>query len=312
MTWASLISGIHAAGGGLWFVLALAAAVAVAALQSLVRVHRGHQRVPLLADQRATASLEFCLVLPMVMFMVLILAQTTLVMAGNMYVHYAAFAATRSAIVQLPLDYGGVDDGYNTISNDRGNPKLEVIRRAAAMALIPVSGRAESGNIPASAIKDGVVSYYNGYGKPRPNWLSPTTATSSKFKSYSISSLEAAANYAEQNTDVYVMETVVADDDQGVEFWRLEEPKTFGPKDPVTVQVSHRLYLAVPYVRWIFSDVLVNSGTYTTRYGATAKSFEHDHESPQHTYRTITAQSTLTNEGIRVALPDPTPIPRRP
>ena len=51
-----------------------------------------------LAAEGGTATLEFCMVIPIVLFLILLLVQSTLLMVGNQFVHYAAFAATRSAV----------------------------------------------------------------------------------------------------------------------------------------------------------------------------------------------------------------------
>ena len=74
----------------------------------LARLGRSQRRPS--GPSQGTATIEFALVMPIMLFLILLLAQTTFVMAGNLFVHYAAFAATRSAIVYIPADYGPEED----------------------------------------------------------------------------------------------------------------------------------------------------------------------------------------------------------
>ena len=69
---------------------------------------------------------------------------------------------------------------------------------------------------------------------------------------------------------------------------------TFGPRDPVTVRVTHRLHLAIPYVNALFSDGVLDASQGTGRYAL------------------VTAQSTLTNEGVYDDLPPKPDVPRAP
>ena len=261
-----------------------------------------------LRDESGTASLEFCIILPILLFMTLTLAQSTLVLAGNIFVHHAAFVATRAAIVQAGQDTGY---GRNQVSNESGDPKLEAVRKAAVFALVPVSGRVESGSAPGPAYANGMADVYRQYNREVPNWLKPHVASSARFRSYNISGIEAGLYYADLNTLVYFMETEVLNQDD-VEFRRIEGVHTLGPKDPVTVQVEHRLHLGVPYVRWIFSDTQVTQTPYETRWGGQVSTWERDKEAEDRKYRTITAQTTLHNEGIDDRLPPTPSIPRIP
>ena len=193
----------------------------------------------LAGDQAGVATIEFCLVLPILLFMILLLAQTTFAMSGNMYMHYSAYIATRAAVVYIPQDDGSFDGAPNRISNSVTTPKREAIRMAAVFALEPVSGRLESGGLQAGLYKDGVTGLYGGYNQPAPNWLKVYAPITPRARAFSISSSEAKLNYADANTDIYVMETIVHPD-ESVEFRRISGSYEFGPKDPVTIQVEHR------------------------------------------------------------------------
>src|SRR5690606_37869617 len=72
--------------------------------------------------QAGTATMEFALVFPIFLFFILTLVQTSLLMVGNLYVHYAAFASVRSAIVQVPRN--PVVDPYNSAVNETRNRVL--------------------------------------------------------------------------------------------------------------------------------------------------------------------------------------------
>lgn len=269
----------------------------------------GYRKRGPISDQTGVATFEFCLVLPIFMFVSLLLAQLTMVMAGNLFVHHAAFVATRAAIVQVPQPTGA---GRNVIVNSQGDEKLEAVRKAALLALVPVSGREESGGSGGAAYNSALLGLYDGYQKNTPNWLTPTQGVG-KWRSYSISTVEAAVYYADRNTNVHWMEIDEMDADDVV-FKRIPqgESRLVGPKDPVTVQVEHRLHLGVPYVRWIFSDTEVQVREYETMWGERTQGYDYDKQADNRKYRTVTAQYTLHNEGVDDQLPPEPSIPRVP
>ena len=231
-----------------------------------------------LSRRQGTATIEFALVAPIGVFFTLLLAQTTFVMAGNVIVHYAAFSATRSAIVQIPFD--GILEGEpsNSITCARGKPKFEAIRQAAVFCLIPVAGRSEEGNIPSTAFVSGLEAYFAKYGRRTPNWVGSQMAW--RYR------------YADLNTEVRLMRTTVQSPTQ-MSFEPLVGTHRFGPVEPITVHVAHRFNLALPYVSWIFAD-----GRHTSHFWGTGRFTE------------IEAQYTLTNEGISRALPPLPSVPR--
>ena len=309
--WQALVDSVSP---GILAILIVSLLGVIGCVLTLWGVGRGQARrrsKTLATDQAGVATIEFCLVLPILLFMILLLAQVTLAMGGNIYVHYSAFIATRAAIVYIPQDDGTLDGAPNFISNSTNTPKREAIRLAAVYALVPVSGRLENGALQAGRYKDGITGYYEGYGAGTPNWNKVYVPFSPKATTFSISSTEAKLNYADANTDIFVMETIV-NPDESVEFRRISGTYEFGPKDAVTVQVEHRLYLPVPYVRFLFSDAQINISRSEIRGGGSSQSFTYDHNDDARRYRTITAQYTLTNEGIYDELPPAPRIPRLP
>lgn len=89
-------------------------------------------------------------VFPIGLMVFLILMQAALLFNANMVVHYAAFAAARMAIVAVPMDMEDTEEWANLVwpatEDSQGqSAKLELIRRAAVLALTPVSAPLEGG-----------------------------------------------------------------------------------------------------------------------------------------------------------------------
>jgi hypothetical protein len=138
-----------------------AALLAVAAELALVaRFFRPNWRQGWLAalhrDQSGgVQSLSFVLAAPLFIMLMMLAVQITQVMIGLMTVHYAAFAAIRSASVWIParLEPGSME-GENRVGQRRlligrypggseyliepGGQKFEQIRRAAALACVSI------------------------------------------------------------------------------------------------------------------------------------------------------------------------------
>ena len=81
-------------------------------------------------------------------------------MVGNVFVHYAAFSATRAAIVQIPQDAGPLEP-RNTVTVQEDSRKLYAIGAAAAYALVPVSGPLEQPEGSADAFVRGLESVFS-------------------------------------------------------------------------------------------------------------------------------------------------------
>ncbi len=228
----------------------------------------------ILRCDEGTATVEFALVTPIVLFMSLVLLQVMLLMTGHIFVNYAAFAAVRAAITTIPYvtdgEPGNVYVGGSTLG------KHEAIRRAAVFAVMPVSGRLDTtGTISPDAFVSGLEEYYAAAGQSKPRWIDTLAAD--------------RLRYADANTQVEVCE-LTAHDDGTITISPIGTgaEHTFAPHDPITVRVSHRFSLTVPYVRRIFADD------------------EHSGGSGYGLYTVMSAQYTLTNEGIDKLLP-PTP-----
>jgi len=142
----------------------MAVGMAVLGLMLLVLV-RARPRVRpagvrgLHGDQGGAAAIEMAFVFPLGLMIFLLVIQAALVFNANMVVHYAAFAAARMTIVVVPLNLAD-DPTFPEKRNWVRNPdvasvpksqKLEMIRRAAIMAVMPISAKASGGLTPADA-----------------------------------------------------------------------------------------------------------------------------------------------------------------
>lgn len=246
------------------------------------------ERSGVLADERGTATIEFALILPVLLTVALLLVQTTLVMGGNIFVHYSAFAAVRSAVVQIPAAYEG--EPANWYVDDREAVKREAIHRAAAMALLPVAGPRGSAGEQAwlsTGVAEGLGTMHRRLGEAEPYWVSDR--------------MTGRMSYALEHTDVQVlrMHGGATADDEGGQGWADEsgvraEQLTRGrvsARDAIAVRVEHRLHLPVPYVNRVFADGQTEWGGMTMELGA---------------------RSMLTNFGLLDRLPDEPELERVP
>lgn len=231
-----------------------------------------------LSDDRGTTSIEFALVFPILLVITLIMVQSMMMMAGNIYVHYAAFVATRAATIEIPQDYtdrGDYEADY--YAPGKGSIKHERIRRAAYMALVPVAGQSDGGTGPSGEVVSAISSHFSTYGSNEPMWVQ--------------AKLAAKVGYAESNTEIELLETLVQSDND-VTFDPLpENPYRFGVRDVITVRVIHKLNLGVPFASRFFADG------------------DNDAKGPGR-YTLVTARATFTNEGVPNKLPEKPDIDR--
>ena len=243
--------------------------------------HAQFKRPADVTSENGPATLEFVLIIPMLLFCTLTLAQTTLVMGGNIFVHYSAFAATRSAITTIPLNYTDQGEPRNYLVLPDGQ-KAQRIRQAATFALLPVAGRlSDSSTSESQLLVEGFKSYYRDLNQEPPVWID--------------NFLAARLAYANAHTDITFSRAVTESVDDLAMMTLEAGVHQFGPREPITVQVEHQLNLAVPYVWPLFAD-------------STAA---------RHTL--VKAYYTLNNEGIDIELPPSPrrpldfsqPLPRR-
>ncbi len=178
--------------------------------------------------EAGTAAIEFALLFPFALMIVLVMIQSMLLVAGNLAVHHAAYAAARSAIVRIPenLSYG---EPRNVLALPEFSAKFHRIRSAAVYAVMPVSAGKEGlgGMDPggAAVIQEGFEKFWQLYGSSAPNWVQ--TMLVGKYQ------------YAWNFTEV-----------------SLSDPAgggAYGDHETISVQVRHMLYLSVPYAGMVFS-----------------------------------------------------------
>ncbi len=192
------------------------------------------------APQRGAVMLEFVLIVPVALWLVMVMAQSTLVLGGNLCVHYAAYCGARSAIVQAPLERGDEWPNYFDSSFDpEASPKLEQIRQAAVWAVMGVSrSNYERQNPSGSYLAEAIGGFLTASGKARPGWVDRYLA--SKF------------SYANDMTEVELAAPV--------------DGLTYGRHEDLRVIVRHHLYLAVPLASRLFANladgVVLDDGAY--------------------------------------------------
>ena len=229
-----------------------------------------------LLDDSGTATVEFTLVFAPALWICLILLQTVLMFSGQLFVHYAAYAAVRSAIVHIP---SGLPGGGGDMAN--GDAVMQSAQRAAAYALAPVSGKSNDLAGPPTAFVAGLQDYFDQMEQAAPNWVDRLAG---QRLAYALAHTEA---------EIYIARRV---DGGSYRLSRVDGDDLvyYGPKDPVTIGVKHRLHLSIPYASVFFAD-----GKQQTAGGETA-------------YALVRATSTLTLEGIDRQLPPTPPLEREP
>jgi len=236
--------------------------------------------------ESGVATLEFTLVFPILLTFSLLLIQTALLYAGNLVVHSAAFAATRAAIVQIPYDDQFNGEPSNVIYNGpsgattlAGWGKYDRIRWAGVVGVWPVSGPGEPESRQADGIHGAMTSYFNDLRGSAPAWVDTL--------------IEDRLHYAadHDNTRITIRRMRLDDHSHQVVFEALADGdyETFGPREPITVQLIHRFNLSVPYVRSVYAE-----DSQDIRGGYRGM------------YTEISTQYTLTNEGLMDELP---PLP---
>jgi len=231
-------------------------AVLAGVLWQAGRPYRGRRRA-----EEGNVLIEFALVLPFLLLLSLLMAQTSLVMVGNVCVHYSAFCAARAAIVTVPKDYGAGEPRNLLRDFSDETSKLHKMRMAAAWALSGVSCGSEEITASQDALADGIGRFFSVQGIEPPAWADQGLAR--RF------------TYAMDHTEVTVAPPEVDEDD---------DDEYFDEHEDLHVTVRHTLYLAVPTAAKLFAmfpggvELDFGDGEYGT---------------------VVTASCTLPNEGVQ-------------
>jgi len=224
----------------------LACIIALAALTWVLWLcGRGHRRS--VDAEGGQIILEFALALPIALMLVLVMVQSSLLMGGNICVHYAAYCAARSAIVQIPDDVWPAEPANFVIDPD-ASAKLHRVRLAAVWAVMPVS--CSSKKFPpgdAYSLVDGLRRFFERYDRQAPGWARSDY-------------LGRKMGYAERYTGVTMLRRDGQDERGGVRYRELVYPYTYGEHEEVRVAVDHTFYLSVPYAGRVFASLDAEDG----------------------------------------------------
>jgi len=316
------------------WLLTLVAGVVAAALAvraSGARLQLGRLR-SLSRDQNgAVQSLSFVLTLPIFMMIMLFILQISQVLIGTIVVHYAAFAAARSAIVWIPtrlepfdpqddpqfatygpylranqmgptlIDRGGAPGG-TLYEIGPGTPKYQQIQTAAALACVSISPSRKT-SAGASGLAPSTSAMLHAVYRS----LAPLAAANPQVNvrmrnklGYALANTQVKVNFVHKSDEPplghYYIRSATGNDDQAFFFWEV------GWQDPVTVTVTHQFAL------------LPGPGRFLSKPTPTASGQE-DFLSPKIRQRgsdyvyPITATVTLGNEGEKSVLPKVEQIP---
>jgi len=218
---------------------------------------RGRRRA---RSQDGGAMVEFALVLPFAVALVLLLAQASFLMVGHLCVQYSAYCAARTAIVAIPDDlmqFSGEPQNFVALEfND--SIKQNRIHRSAAWAVMPVScSVAEQQAASMPELVEGLDEFFTAYQKPVPGWVK--------------ANLQRKWQYAMDHTFVDLDPPISGD--------------LYGEAEDVHVSVRHTFYLSVPVARTIFAALdedAVELDIGTGEYGLIMR-----------------ASCVLTNEGVQ-------------
>lgn len=200
-------------------------------------------------DQESGASaVEFVLVLPALAVLLLMILQIALLVQAKFVVNYAAFCAARSAIVVIPDDVPGSrpPEPRNRLGNPDRSEKIEVIHRSAALPLTAISpkpGFTGATGWPFITNPEPIADLI----KLAPFDVRPTM----------MGQVMPRAPYA-YHPDNTAVKVINAQGNEGGEF--LDH-------DWVTVKVSYRYYLAVPFAKRLFGTAYSNNGILNMLFG---------------------------------------------
>jgi hypothetical protein len=204
--------------------------------------HATHGQDAHAAGQDGSAILEFTMVLPIALMVVMIMIQSSLLMGGNLCVNYAAFCAARSAIVNVPRDLPPAEP-LNVVGDEASSAKLQRIKLAAVWALLPVSSTNPDGpTVSSASLESALDAAFAGSAGGAPPWVHHE--------------LGRRMAYAQEHTFVTLdAPPPPAPPVAGGAPVAAPIPGAYAPGDDVRVRVRHDFYLSVPYAALLFSKL---------------------------------------------------------
>jgi hypothetical protein len=322
----------------------IALAVSFAAMAGLLKLSGAQLRFARLrrihsCEGGSVQSVAFVLTLPVFMLFVLFILQVSQLMIGTMVVHYAAFAATRSASVWLGSSvtvdtaYGFAPEPENWIESpvqNTGNVLRVGSSQGPSSASAPLSRKyhqawsaAVLGCAPICPSRDlqKAAGSANTLSPAASSWLagaqqvtrtlygnlSPTSSTNARIPVR----LDNKLDYAARNTFVEIEWQEVAHAGTDVDTGPTYNPRghctyvwqerEVGFRDPVTVWVTHRFAL-LPGPGRFLATVLVPASGIPDRISPIV-GMNPEYSEPVR-FVTLTASATLVNEGIKSVMPN--------
>lgn len=219
-----------------WPIFALGIVLAVIAIRLAGAIARSANNVNVkeVDAESGSSAVEFVLVIPPLAVLLLMILQIALIVQAKFVVNYAAFCAARSAIVVIPDNVAAnrIVETRNHIGNPDTSEKVETIHRAAALplsAISPLAGFSLETGLPVLTNPDATVQLLKlipfDVGSPSMVWQMMQRAPYA---------------YDHENTVVKVLTL------EG------KEGGSFRDHDWVTVKVTYRYYLAVPFAKKLF------------------------------------------------------------
>jgi len=191
----------------------------------LWRLGRGRASLADTGDS-GTAAVEFALLFPVALMIVLIMIQSATLLSANLVVHHAGYTAARAAITWVP-EKVSYDEPRNVVASPGQSEKLHRIRAAAVYKLLAISAsrRGSAAGGDSALIQDGLTRFYTLYGEEVPGWIR--------------NMLPAKYEYAWEHTEV-----------------GLHPPangQVYGDNEELRVWLRHTVYLSVPYAGRVFA-----------------------------------------------------------
>ena len=199
--------------------------------------------------ESGASAVEFVLVLPALAVMLLMILQIALVVQAKFVVNYAAFCAARSAIVVIPDDVpiSRPPESRNRLGNPETSEKVETIYRSAALpltAISPLPGLNGATGLPVLTNPEPIADLI----KLAPFDVGPRSMMGQVM-------LRAPYAYHPENT---IVEVVDVEGDQA---------HAFRDHDWVTVKVSYRYFLAVPFAKRLFGTAYSDNSLLNMLFG---------------------------------------------
>lgn len=225
----------------------------------------------LIFDQQGSSTMEFALLLPLLLAILMVILQIALIVQAKFIVNYAAFCAIRSAIVTIPAKISGNGDIEEPNEMDIGNadsPKMQILRRAAALPCVAISPNLSASLVLATGtgINSSVITQL-----PKVMVVSPPKDEGLNFLKALISRGHYA--YNKENTKIEIQPNA-----------SYQEDGKFKDNDLITVKLTYKYYLAIPFANRALGTAYSGLGGFGSFFSRAW-------------YLPITEQYSLINEG---------------